>query len=171
MGGGGGGCGFFFFKQKTAYEMCGRDWSSDVCSSDLPVNPHIHNTCVIHYLLRNASHQTDAVHLDFLLSSTCLWTYVCLWQMSTHCCTNPVLSQWTCCLQPSNSIASLLVTSVFCVRVRSEDNVTDNSSNCCTTCIWSLVLPQLFWNWESCKYCWQIECMYRTWHCVPLSHT
>ena len=24
----------FFFKQKTAYEMCGRDWSSDVCSSD-----------------------------------------------------------------------------------------------------------------------------------------
>ena len=25
----------FFFKQKTAYEMCGRDWSSDVCSSDL----------------------------------------------------------------------------------------------------------------------------------------
>ena len=30
-----GGCFFFFFKQKTAYEMCGRDWSSDVCSSDL----------------------------------------------------------------------------------------------------------------------------------------
>ena len=28
---------FFFFKQKTAYEMCGRDWSSDVCSSDLKV--------------------------------------------------------------------------------------------------------------------------------------
>ena len=34
-GGGGGGCFFFFFKKKTAYEMCGRDWSSDVCSSDL----------------------------------------------------------------------------------------------------------------------------------------
>ena len=30
---------FFFFKQKTAYEMCGRDWSSDVCSSDLAGNP------------------------------------------------------------------------------------------------------------------------------------
>ena len=27
----------FFFKQKTAYEMCGRDWSSDVCSSDLGI--------------------------------------------------------------------------------------------------------------------------------------
>src|SRR3546814_6212593 len=30
-------CGyFFFFKQKTAYEMRISDWSSDVCSSDLP---------------------------------------------------------------------------------------------------------------------------------------
>src|SRR3546814_1921037 len=29
------GCVFFFFKQKTAYEMRIRDWSSDVCSSDL----------------------------------------------------------------------------------------------------------------------------------------
>src|SRR5881396_3403664 len=27
---------FFFFKQKTAYEMVRSDWSSDVCSSDLP---------------------------------------------------------------------------------------------------------------------------------------
>src|SRR6056297_3784585 len=25
----------FFFKQKTAYEFLRRDWSSDVCSSDL----------------------------------------------------------------------------------------------------------------------------------------
>src|SRR3546814_15448125 len=29
---------FFFFKQKTAYEMRIRDWSSDVCSSDLRDN-------------------------------------------------------------------------------------------------------------------------------------
>ena len=28
-------CVFFFFKQKTAYEISVRDWSSDVCSSDL----------------------------------------------------------------------------------------------------------------------------------------
>src|SRR3546814_16792658 len=27
---------FFFFKLKTAYEMRISDWSSDVCSSDLP---------------------------------------------------------------------------------------------------------------------------------------
>src|SRR3546814_4217525 len=29
---------FVFFKQKTAYEMRISDWSSDVCSSDLPVD-------------------------------------------------------------------------------------------------------------------------------------
>src|SRR3546814_9678543 len=29
-------CFFFFFKQKTAYELRISDWSSDVCSSDLP---------------------------------------------------------------------------------------------------------------------------------------
>src|SRR5881227_4326545 len=28
---------FFFFKQKTAYEITVRDWSSDVCSSDLTI--------------------------------------------------------------------------------------------------------------------------------------
>src|SRR3546814_9845759 len=30
---------FFCFKQKTAYEMRISDWSSDVCSSDLPASP------------------------------------------------------------------------------------------------------------------------------------
>src|SRR3546814_1551481 len=29
---------FFFFKQKTAYELRISDWSSDVCSSDLPAH-------------------------------------------------------------------------------------------------------------------------------------
>ena len=32
---------FFFFKQKTAYEIVSRDWSSDVCSSDLELTPLI----------------------------------------------------------------------------------------------------------------------------------
>src|SRR3546814_14200785 len=32
---------FFFFKQKTAYEMRISDWSSDVCSSDLALQPDI----------------------------------------------------------------------------------------------------------------------------------
>src|SRR3546814_10371955 len=29
---------FFFFKQKTAYDLRISDWSSDVCSSDLPAD-------------------------------------------------------------------------------------------------------------------------------------
>src|SRR3546814_10583018 len=29
---------YFFFKQKTAYEMRISNWSSDVCSSDLPAS-------------------------------------------------------------------------------------------------------------------------------------
>src|SRR3546814_16565917 len=33
-------CSMFFFKQKTAYEMRISDWSSDVCSSDLPTRAH-----------------------------------------------------------------------------------------------------------------------------------
>ena len=37
---------FFFFKQKTAYEMCGRDWSSDVCSSDLLQEQEYLQNCV-----------------------------------------------------------------------------------------------------------------------------
>src|SRR3546814_9095564 len=32
-------CFFVFFKQKTAYEMRISDWSSDVCSSDLFLDP------------------------------------------------------------------------------------------------------------------------------------
>src|SRR3546814_19600619 len=32
---------FFFFKQKTAYEMRISDWSSDVCSSDLPFDRRV----------------------------------------------------------------------------------------------------------------------------------
>src|SRR3546814_4675190 len=32
----------FFFKQKTAYEMRIGDWSSDVCSSDLPLRAMVH---------------------------------------------------------------------------------------------------------------------------------
>src|SRR3546814_9321889 len=35
-------CILFFFKQKRAYEMRISDWSSDVCSSDLPFVPSDH---------------------------------------------------------------------------------------------------------------------------------
>src|SRR3546814_1077331 len=38
----------FFFKHKTAYEMRISDWSSDVCSSDLPDDPALQE---LHQLL------------------------------------------------------------------------------------------------------------------------
>src|SRR3546814_9483451 len=41
---------FFVFKQKTAYEMRISDWSSDVCSSDLDVDPELIRSAAILYL-------------------------------------------------------------------------------------------------------------------------
>src|SRR3546814_2017534 len=38
-------CCFFFFKQKTAYDMRITDWSSDVCSSDLPFRLRLRADC------------------------------------------------------------------------------------------------------------------------------
>src|SRR3546814_3068941 len=45
---------FFFFKQKTAYEMRISDWSSDVCSSDLPVAALVQHALEIPQELGNA---------------------------------------------------------------------------------------------------------------------
>ena len=39
---------FFFFKQKTAYEIVSRDWSSDVCSSDLMAMAQAGGIGVVH---------------------------------------------------------------------------------------------------------------------------
>src|SRR3546814_9354145 len=41
-------CVFFFFKQKTAYERRISDWSSDVCSSDLPAVEVREEQCILH---------------------------------------------------------------------------------------------------------------------------
>src|SRR3546814_2618986 len=40
---------FFVFKQKTAYEMRISDWSSDVCSSDLPGSEEWGTTETTHF--------------------------------------------------------------------------------------------------------------------------
>src|SRR3546814_4202284 len=45
---------FFFFKQKTAYEMRISDWSSDVCSSDLPCVIDGHNAFAVQAVLIGA---------------------------------------------------------------------------------------------------------------------
>src|SRR3546814_3808115 len=48
---------FFFFKQKTAYEMRISDWSSDVCSSDLPGRGHDrrHGTMLVRDRIRGGN--------------------------------------------------------------------------------------------------------------------
>src|SRR3546814_4092335 len=51
----------FFFTQKTAYEMRISDWSSDVCSSDLPLRMWCTVSCATllrqHLPTRPGSHQ------------------------------------------------------------------------------------------------------------------
>ncbi len=54
---------FFFVKQKTAYEILGRDWSSDVCSSDL-----MKIECFAISIMNNDGktfyfHNTDVIHV------------------------------------------------------------------------------------------------------------
>src|SRR3546814_8411588 len=51
---------FFFFKQKTAYEMRISDWSSDVCSSDLPSSATISPRCNCPSMPRSTSIVTPA---------------------------------------------------------------------------------------------------------------
>jgi len=59
---------FFFFKQKTAYEIPKRDWSSDVCSSDLDFNNIIHHytlTCGEYCIATNYQGQVDTVYREY----------------------------------------------------------------------------------------------------------
>src|SRR3546814_9007848 len=56
---------FFFFKQKTAYEMRISDWSSDVCSSDLPARLEIENRFGIEFADRAAVRALHVVGEDF----------------------------------------------------------------------------------------------------------
>ena len=51
----------FFFKQKTAYEIVSRDWSSDVCSSDL--------TDIINRYCPYKTYKTRANKLDYVNST------------------------------------------------------------------------------------------------------
>src|SRR3546814_5792561 len=48
----------FFFKQKTAYEMRISDWSSDVCSSDLPALAQL----VHFFFIKRRGHARVGIH-------------------------------------------------------------------------------------------------------------
>src|SRR3546814_19562680 len=50
---------FCFFKQKTAYEMRISDWSSDVCSSDLPVIGYLNAHNIVNLAVASGC---DALH-------------------------------------------------------------------------------------------------------------
>src|SRR3546814_16270766 len=54
----------FFFKQKTAYEMRISDWSSDVCSSDLPLTFDEGNGLVMIGHLHAVERPHEAFHID-----------------------------------------------------------------------------------------------------------
>src|SRR3546814_2790925 len=53
----------FFFKQKTAYEMRISDWSSDVCSSDLPLTFDEGNGLVMIGHLHAVERPHEAFHI------------------------------------------------------------------------------------------------------------
>src|SRR3546814_17205378 len=66
---------FLFFKKKTAYELRISDWSSDVCSSDLPAGyegtatPEAHRACeVIQERIREHVVATNDMRLFGLLT-------------------------------------------------------------------------------------------------------
>src|SRR3546814_10115357 len=68
---------FFFFKQNTAYEMRISDWSSDVCSSDLPaIALPVKSALVINIITRmNAA--PAAKFILYLTSLVCSYLTQC----------------------------------------------------------------------------------------------
>src|SRR3546814_8916014 len=55
---------FFFFKQKTAYEMRISDWSSDVCSSDLP-----HKHMILGFYNQDFANENGAITREIMQTS------------------------------------------------------------------------------------------------------
>src|SRR3546814_330792 len=72
---------FFFFKQKTAYEMRISDWSSDVCSSDLP--DRLRCPAAGRGRMTKA-HNVDAQRLSFILNELRLPAIKVIWPEFTE---------------------------------------------------------------------------------------
>src|SRR3546814_1776647 len=60
---------FCFFKQKTAYEMRIRDWSSDVCSSDLVTGAEVGKKGVTLTVEPAAGGAAEKIEADVVLVS------------------------------------------------------------------------------------------------------
>src|SRR3546814_14491249 len=66
---------FFFFKQKTAYELRISDWSSDVCSSDLPDAHHPSDPALTNRQLMIRGNLIQGVGRDYSDNAAVLATY------------------------------------------------------------------------------------------------
>src|SRR3546814_18686857 len=73
---------FFFFKQKTAYEMRISDWSSDVCSSDLPVSSSQPPWTICHHQCCLSLNQVDGLSVR---------TRTSLYSVDALSCTRPAV--------------------------------------------------------------------------------
>src|SRR3546814_10908493 len=118
---------FFFFKQKTAYEMRISDWSSDVCSSDLPqllalaIDGATAHICTFAGLF-----ESPPGHLNFLSSQGCIACGLA----AIHARAFAIMSSWSaasswtmpCCLARSEEHTSELQSlmrissAVFCLK-------------------------------------------------------
>src|SRR3546814_13381580 len=63
----------FFFKQKTAYEMRISDWSSDVCSSDLPERT---TSDVVNSLIASREHSPHGILPVWQFAGRETWTMI-----------------------------------------------------------------------------------------------
>src|SRR3989449_11524472 len=63
---------FFFFSSRRRHTRCSRDWSSDVCSSDLPLVPTINSAVALWafgHLYKNDQLVTDNAMVHVMLLS------------------------------------------------------------------------------------------------------
>src|SRR5216110_1828201 len=99
---------FFFFKQKTAYEISSRDWSSDVCSSDLVRVPRLDVAVLLHQRRigvdprrRHGSSTTNGCPPNRVLRRRCTWAASsCVAYRPTRTLNRPLVSRTTRASKP-----------------------------------------------------------------------
>src|SRR5690554_7587643 len=87
-------CFCFFFSSRRRHTRCGRDWSSDVCSSDLETFTHIQ--AKHYYLQPMADYKPQLIISDHLLAARAGLSKSNTKAAVEYCLTNP---KWKLCLQ------------------------------------------------------------------------
>src|SRR3990172_11996633 len=67
----------FFFKRRRRHTRCSRDWSSDVCSSDLPDAAFVEFTCVTHIGAVHATRDAFTTTTTISEHSKITWLNAC----------------------------------------------------------------------------------------------